>query len=301
MCVSTKYSDAVSSFSSLVYRSEPTSLIPKFFFLSRCIKSLLFIKHEIKEVEVVYEEFDFGTIDFLGYLGNEVSYDQSLNYDSYYDFLKSKMDKLALIGLYRNWLKRHALVSHVSEIDYSDPRGFSYIAERQFGSYYEIISRLKKNIGDRIVVIPGDGVGTGSMICSLLEISYESSEPNGIGSVAIGLGIITSVEAVSKLDKSKVYFLANLSEFIDYRDYMICDYIIIDEDRLYPGYDSNAIKYSTHGRLHTNISSFDEYVTFPRVVSKAAVMLKGKKMCLWTLSQSIICWNRVFLCIQMVM
>jgi len=192
-------------------------------------------------------------------------------------FLKSKMDKLALIGLYRNWLKRHALVSHVSEIDYSDPRGFSYIAERQFGSYYEIISRLKKNIGDRIVVIPGDGVGTGSMICSLLEISYESSEPNGIGSVAIGLGIITSVEAVSKLDKSKVYFLANLSEFIDYRDYMICDYIIIDEDRLYPGYDSNAIKYSTHGRLHTNISSFDEYVTFPRVVSKAAVMLKGKK------------------------
>jgi len=88
MCVSTKYSDAVSSFSSLVYRSEPTSLIPKFFFLSRCIKSLLFIKHEIKEVEVVYEEFDFGTIDFLGYLGNEVSYDQSLNYDSYYDFFK---------------------------------------------------------------------------------------------------------------------------------------------------------------------------------------------------------------------
>jgi len=91
----------------------------------------------------------------------------------------------------------NAIPLKVTEQYYDDPRHFYVTVEKQFSLYYETMYKLKREYKGKDPLkffIPGDGVGIGSIISMMLGVEYYSTEPNGIGSVARSLGIISSDE-----------------------------------------------------------------------------------------------------------
>jgi len=220
------------------------------------------------------EEID----DFLGFFGDQChKYDVQRDYTNYFCKIKQKFDIFYIIRKYRWWLKVNSVAVQVMKMTYETPYEFVGIFEKQFGNYYEVMSQFKKMNPDRSVRILSDGLGAMSMICIALNIPYQSNEMNGIGKVARGLGIITRKNDEFE-DEEAVYVLANLSTYLDLKQFMSSNYIVIDENRLYEGCILKDMKISSQGRVFSNVmKGFDAFMTFNRPISQSLPMIRKSK------------------------
>jgi len=109
--------------------------------------------------------------------------------DDYYEWVCSSFSKDQVVCAYRSWIALNQRYVPLKDNDYSDPLTFAVHFERQIAIYYDIISNVRDC---RPMYIIGDGSGAASIACMMADRPYYSYEPNGIGSVAIRLGIVSS-------------------------------------------------------------------------------------------------------------
>jgi len=126
---------------------------------------------------------------------------------------------------------------------------------RQLGQYLDII----RNCRDRRYYIIGDGPGTASIACMMLDVPYFSMEPNDIGSKARSLGIITS-DSFGELYEDDIVFLANVGDYVDYSLYADNDKIIVD----YSGIEQDGLVRCEGGRGSVYASMDISLTSFPR-------------------------------------
>jgi len=141
----------------------------------------------------------FGHHDFLG-LAEGSNSDYLYGYcEDYYDWVRQTFTCSQVVSAYRAWIALNQRYVPLSENEYNDPLTFAVHFERQIAIYYDIISNLRDV---RSLYIVGDGSGAASIACLMANRDYYSYEPNGIGSVAIRLGIVSSsLECESKMKK----------------------------------------------------------------------------------------------------
>jgi len=266
----------VTAFYNLVYRNQiPDRLLPRHFFRTRLMDCLFVERRQEKPPPKEGEKKQ--KVDYFGFDGPMVFCninDDLLCYAREMRMIKTKEE---LIAKYRNWMLAFCTPTPVEMQTYTNPFEFYLTADSQFGKYYDVLYKLKKQIGDRLVIIPGDGVGMGSIICTCLGLNYLSSEPNEIGSLACALGIISNQNSGVTRRKDSVIFLANMSDYLKLDTYIDEDYIILDENRLFPGYREKDIKWSSHGYVHTNLPCSDDFVCFGKAVSNALPMVRDRK------------------------
>jgi hypothetical protein len=255
--------------------------IPESFFLNAGYLQYLMLIPELdgetdsckeKKEIVIRDEMD----DFLGFFGG-VCHMETLkrDYSRYYSRIKNEFTVKDIIIKYRNWLSVTSLDTKISDIDYVSPREFGLNFERQFASYYEVFDKIKKYDKDIKVFIPGDGVGAGSIICSILGIDYYSTEHSGLGSVAYGLGIISSNNLQYLPMDNRVSCLFNLSNFFDIRSILSDRYVVFDENRLIKGMPFCDIKFTSNGKVYSNFLE-DDFSTMTNEISRASAMLRHK-------------------------
>jgi len=139
---------------------------------------------------------------------------------------------------------------------------------RQLGQYLDII----RNCRDRRYYIVGDGPGTASIACLMLDVPYFSMEPNDIGSKARSLGIITS-DSLGELYEDDIVFLANVGDYVDYSVYADNDKIIVD----YSGIEQDGLIRCEGGRGSVYASMEISLTSFPRR-SDCLGLLKDKEV-----------------------
>lgn len=291
LCRRSFFKKEFDAFSRFNYNGNINGPIPESFFKFRGMLYLSMMKESDEEESLEESDSDeesFSQLDFLGLSGvfNCVIYDGTSKYDSYFEEVKSKYNKVDIVRCYRKYLRLHALESKISSIHYDNPFDFVYTTEKQFGYYYETIKvAAEQNPGAKFYIY-NDGIGVGSMICILLGLPYISYETYGIGTLAFKLGIITHASIatyyeqkyVGEAQPEDVHFYGNLSNFFNLAK-LIEDkkYIVIDENRLFNGCNLKDIKWSTHGRVFSNCISTDCFVSFGREISKSLPMILKKR------------------------
>jgi len=234
-------------------------------------------KVEEKEVVKSWREADsrgclkryFGKEDWLKLVLNESDndkFDVSYQFD-YNDYVLSQTKNFVL-QRYMSWMRLNNYTLPIADQDYSNPLNFVDYFFRQLGQYIDIIQKNKS----RRYYIVGDGPGTASAACIMLGVDYVSIEPNDIGKIARDIGIITSDELLEKRDDD-IVFLANVGDYVDYKDYEYYDRVIVD----YSGVEALDLKRSYGGRGSV-YSTFDiRLSTFPRR-SNCLGLLKDKRV-----------------------
>jgi len=233
-------------------------------------------------VETIVEgpAFQFKDYDIFGVFGIATQLNSNLDYASYLQYVRDTYDKKKIVQFYRSHVAKYAQSVKLRDIEYSHPYEFWITAEKQFPLYYEVISKLKKKIKDLKIFVPFDGLGIVSMLCIALDIPYYSYESYEIGSIACELGIITSRVADRVCAVDEVFILGNLSNYYNVSS-MIDNclskkYVVIDENRLFYNINVNDIKYSTHGRVTSNVLD-DDFIGGGPPIATSETMLKEKK------------------------
>jgi len=254
--------------------------IPYSFFNFKYIKMIYVWKYsrEDKEVEEmeIFEEEDKDE-DFLGIeTGLVLRYNGEKVTNTYFEKIRQKFSMKEIVRRYRHWLNNVPLPGRVSEMDYSTPYDFINVFINQFGVYWEVMLKFKRENPEKKVFIRNDGLGAMSMMCIALGIEYRSVEVYGIGEVAYRLGIIKSRDLFYEKEEGEVEILANLSNYIDISKYTKEEYIVIDENRLYDGIELKDVMRTSKMRVVTNVLK-DNFINAGKDISKAKPMLKKQK------------------------
>lgn len=273
-----KYFDAMKQF---VIYFKVAEEIPYSFFNFKYIKIIYVWNYsdEDESLRVVNEvvEREQNDEDFLGLEGGIMfRYNKSRTSDMYFSKIKDKFSKKEIVRRYRHWLNNVPLNGKLSEMDYSTPYDFINVFVNQFGLYWEVMLKFKRENPNRKVFIRNDGLGAISMMCIALEIPYRSVEIYGIGEVAFKLGIIKSQDVTYEREKDEVEVLANLSTYIDISSYTDGEYVVIDENRLYTGIKIKDSKKTSKMRVTSNVLS-DTFLNAGDEISKAKPMIEKKK------------------------
>jgi len=120
-----------------------------------------------------------------------------INYTGDYDDYIRSLTRNELFELYG----KYRYSERNRNQDYSTPVSFITTAMEQIENY-TVMFRKIKSLGYS-VYIPGDGIGLGSYISSMLGIKYFSSEPNDIGRESNIQGLISSRNSFSYEDAKK--------------------------------------------------------------------------------------------------
>jgi len=111
----------------------------------------------------------------------------------------------------------------------------------------------------------------------MLSIPYVSYETYPIGSLAVSLDIITSDVKLDQPEGS-VIVVGNLSNYLDVAVLIRHKkYIVLEENRLYMGIELEHLKFSTHGKVTTNVIDSDDFITGGYQIATSKPMLVDKK------------------------
>jgi hypothetical protein len=166
----------------------------------------------------------FGSYDWLSLCSDEESSAPfSFLYFGDYDKYLNLIPIEKKIEHYLRWMRENAFPVAIYNNDYSSPLYFVDYFFKQLAQYIDIL----RNYKDREIYIIGDGPGTASIACRFLGLAYYSYEPNKIGYKARQLGIISS-DIPGEIKKNDLVFIANVSEFIDYDDFIDYERVIVD-------------------------------------------------------------------------
>jgi len=248
-----------------------------------CPPSEFVIEEEcIEECNLSLEPSElYKEIDFFGLFDTIPKFPKKEHplFQQYCDYVQTQYTKLEIIVKIRTWLGLMSYSEKVQNVTYADPYEFVFTSEKQFGFYFEVMDRFKIENPGRSVFIPSDGLGILSMICILLEISYTSTEPYGLGFVSRAFGIITSSDISLQPQDDDVIVLANLGNYFNLARVVAGrDYVIIDENRFFPGCDLRYGKKSTHYKLFSNVIVYDSFRTAGNMVAHSASMLIDRKV-----------------------
>jgi len=205
----------------------------------------------------------------------------------YYDFLSSTYSFEDIMGMYVSWMKLNQRTMGAQKSGYASPLDFVKYFETQMSQYQDII---RSSGFEGRFFIPGDGPGTASMAAYRERKNYVSYEPNGIGSVAVGLKLISSVEK-PHVNEDDCVLLFNVCDEFDVSDYNSFKYVIaVSASCGFGLLDFRAMIRCEGGRGHV-YSTFPfkkELVTFPRDTTNFGMYLnksvnpldrKSEEMC----------------------
>jgi len=284
--VNDKYDSLFAAFGAVVYNNTVTIPLPESFFWYRGMKVLLLMpiaKEKSKKKEETEDSvIDYMSVDFLSLYdpSRNVLYENSDLQDKYINKIRQVYSREVLIRHYMAYLRRNAIDVKVSALMYDNPYEFINTADRQYGTYFEVIHKVHVAYPQDMLYFYFDGIGLCSIIATTLGIRYRSMEMNDIGKIAYKLGIITEFTGdIDVYNKDEgIHVFCNLSSFMKSSQmYEKKKFLIIDENRLFEGVKLEFMKYSSHGKVHTNLDLGDEFVSFPREISKSYPMLKKKQ------------------------
>jgi len=195
--VNDKYDSLFAAFGAVVYNNTVTIPLPESFFWYRGMKVLLLMpiaKEKSKKKEETEDSvIDYMSVDFLSLYdpSRNVLYENSDLQDKYINKIRQVYSREVLIRHYMAYLRRNAIDVKVSALMYDNPYEFINTADRQYGTYFEVIHKVHVAYPQDMLYFYFDGIGLCSIIATTLGIRYRSMEMNDIGKIAYKLGIIT--------------------------------------------------------------------------------------------------------------
>lgn len=169
----------------------------------------------------------FGDKDVLGLFIDTGANDRFVYdyHDDYQDAVSTIYDKDFLYKKYRYAMYVNAITVPLWANTYHDPMSFSVHFERQVQQYVDVFSKCSPG---RLNIV-GDGPGTASLAAYVVGRQYVSSEPNGIGSIARDIGLITSNQLCC-IEKNDILCLFNVFSHVSVDLYYHPRVIVIEQN-----------------------------------------------------------------------
>jgi len=284
--INPRYEAQFTAFGAVVYNNTVTIPLPESFFWYRGMKVLLLMpaqkleKEKIEKKENTVEELM--EVDFLCLYNptRNVLFEDNELQRRYIAKVKEVFSKEVIIRHYTAYLRRNALDTKVSSTLYDNPYEFINTSDKQHGTYFEVLHKIHEVYPQDKMFFYFDGIGTCSMIANVLRIEYNSMEMNEIGRIAYELGIITDFTSDHGIydQEDGIHVFCNLSAFMSVSHmYSKKKFVIIDENRLFKGVELRYVQWSSQGKVHHNLDMDDNFISFPREISKSLPMLKKKQ------------------------
>jgi len=146
--------------------------------------------------------------------------------DDYYDVVNDLLTLEERLDHYEHFMKQRQNKVPLMRQPYSDPLTFFGTYRYQTTLYEELFRQLE---GMKLYIV-GDGPGTASAAAIRCGLEYYSYEPNGIGSLARRLKIITS-DKPRKAKDTDITFLGNVMDYDLAVETFSERILIVDESR----------------------------------------------------------------------
>lgn len=143
--------------------------------------------------------------------GESDMYEYNYNGD-YYDYLRI-LPISNRFRIYNSYLYMNHVKIPIKDNSFDDPKYFYDVSMRQFAEYERVLRSI--NFEDKRLVFLGDGIGIGAMIANKNGWNYHSVERNGIGHMAMRLGLINSMEVPDDVGINDILVLMNVEEYLE--------------------------------------------------------------------------------------